>query len=226
MGTAAAAAMGEHQRDPLDAQQSGMSATARLLAKHWQNSTHSAALTEAVLDVAALYARDLNKRALLLYTGALLDLNPHEAWTALARAAESLSFFPSPGEVRALCGRTDEQEGMQALRTVLGLIRKHGHRLRAVPGPVVRDKDDDGRVLQVPERGPSTPCPRLAVRAEQAAAIVGAGSFWAGIDILSQHPAATAVVVSATSSAAEPTARREAEAIEKRWASAWREAGL
>lgn len=145
------------------------------------------------------------------------EIGPARFAAAYDLVFNSSKFRPDISELRAAAGVSlaIPDPAMDALGVVIAKMRIHGPKLREKPGPIVREKDDEGLVLVKPERGQTIPAPVFEDRIEQTLVRVGMGSREAGVAAIACHPSLPWVE-------SEPQYReRDAQAIEKRWAQAW-----
>lgn len=213
------------------------SATQRHFAGFWQRSpqTHMEALTHeqaiglAVVNLADTLERDLSKPGVLeSYIAAMADFTPEQCIQAFSRALDECRFFPRPSELRALAspgsvlgiGAQLDREAAEALSAVVQAMRKHGPKLKAIPGRVVRERDGDGCVLLNPEREAETPAPVFDSVTEGAIRVLGMGEREAGLAIVAEHPARMGYGTN------DPErgqwVAKNTRDLEQRWNAAWR----
>lgn len=197
--------------------------TARLLSAYWQGSTEPAARLGALLLVATTLGRDLTETTQEVYLASLEDFSKDDCIRAFTLALHECKFFPTPGELRELAGiptaaQQERAAARRALQDVLEAIRKHGPELRPIPGAILTDKGEDGRLLDIPLRAPSTPAPSFMLPVNLALTRLGYGDRRQGVLFLASHPALG-------STTEFPTVARQAEEIEKRWFEAYGEVG-
>lgn len=209
-------------------------ATRRFVAGFWEahrgkRSTHRQAIGLALLNLGDTLGRDLSKPGVVeAYTAALEDLTPERCIEVFSRALEQSRFFPSPAELRAFAGLAEavDSDALKALSEVLAAMRLWGPELKPKPGAIKRDRDDDGLVLVVPERGDEVPAPVFPDRTMFAIVAMGMGSREAGLEALACHPALPWNSQRGQDEAATRAFRsKNAAEIEKRWCVAWAQAG-
>lgn len=128
-----------------------------------------------------------------VWESVLADLTSEQIVTGFSRAVEECEFFPTPAKVRALAavvpsGQQSREEGLAALQEVITRIREFGPRLKTKLGPILNDgKDAEGLVAMTPERGPSTPCPRMPARTDAVIKELGFGDPYAGLAAILVH---------------------------------------
>jgi hypothetical protein len=156
-----------------------------------------------------------------LWRGTLNEIGPAAFDEALKQVLLCSSFHPTIGEIRKAAGINrgvqdpTEQEALRELRKIFELMRtKHTEKLRPILGAILRDgKNEQGQVMQIPDREPSTPVP-LEARTEAAIAEMGYGSRIAGLEMIAGHPAIS-------KECDERFRVKTATEIEKRWIQAY-----
>jgi hypothetical protein len=204
------------------------STTERILDEFWEPNPHDKtgkipSHREAAIEALALLADALGRgipagNGLRLHLAVLEGMTREQCVRAISRAAETSSFFPTPAQLVELSGRVEpsrDGDAMDALRTVIEAMRKHGPELKPIPGEVIRDKDDDGLVLVKPQRAPDTFHPGFSDRTEAAILNMGFGSRTAGLEAIAVHPALDGKPASADNRDAFRT--KNAQEIEQRW---------
>jgi hypothetical protein len=190
-------------RGALHEAQANQTATMWHFSGFWaKEPNHRKAIGMALANLANTLRHDLSKPGVMeLYVATLSDLSPQECVLAFSRAAEQTErWFPTPGQLRRYAGRCEAAEGpgqseaevraREALGVVLNAMRLHGLELKAIPGKLLRDRDDEGHCIK-PEYGPETPAPEFGPQIERTLAALGYGSRKAGLVLLAGHPAVT-----------------------------------
>lgn len=196
----------------------------------WRAGEKKSIPTSSVLTgLGQILNRDLPAN-MVGYVACLDDMKPGELIAACCTAARECKFFPTPSELRELAGiptaaQQERAAARRALQEVLEAIRNHGPELRPIPGAILTDKGEDGRLLDIPLRAPSTLPPLFPEQTFRAVRSLGWGESRAGLQLLSTHPAVFAMAGTVEYGAYGPTLARQAEEIEKRWFEAYREAG-
>jgi hypothetical protein len=214
--------------------------TAKTFSELWQSSKHETperqrrtALAASLDLLAQCLDRTVTPDMARGYMAVLSPLTPAQCIKAFSTALERCRYFPSPAELRSLGSPVDALEdpertiGMGMLRHILQAMRTHGPQLRPVPGSIIRDRDDDGRVLPVSEwtRAADSQPPKFPIRVITTIRNLGMGSWEAGLELISAHPAARP-----TDDRRHLDARstefqaRDAAKLEERWMQAWRAA--
>jgi hypothetical protein len=187
------------------------------------------ALANSLIALSESLDRTLTERAMQAYVAVLSQLSREEAIKAFSRALEECRYFPTPSQLLEFAGRTSANltpMWAAAFGTILKAMRTpHGLELRAVPGKIIREKDDEGLVLVKPEREPETPAPTFDAVTEAAICIMGHGSREAGLEAISRHPAVHPRFQQGRVEApTDAFAAKTAADLEKRWAQAYAEA--
>ncbi len=175
----------------------------QLFGECWEAAkTHKEALGEGLMILADALDRDLSKgRTLDVYLAVMSGLSQQECIQALATAIEQGQYFPAPSVLLRYAGRAEviaaedmhplAKQARLSLEGVFTAMRRHGPELDPIPGPLLRDKDNDGRVLMKPVYGPPTPCPSFPPRTQRAIEAMGWGDIHAGLAAIARHPAVT-----------------------------------
>lgn len=224
-------------------EQAGPTATEQLFKRLWSTeigtdqtglvstASHRTAIVNSLEILAETLDRQLTEKAALAYVAVMIDLSPSQCVRAFSQTLFRSRFFPSPAELRAL-GSPVEPDSETAvalgmLRLILARMRTFGPQLKPLAGALIRDRDGDGRVLPVAEwtREPEqTPAP-LPPRTVKAIQQLGMGSYEAGLELISAHPAARPY---SQRGHMEPTVAsfqaRDTAKLEERWIQAWRAA--
>jgi hypothetical protein len=160
-----------------------------------------------------------------LWLKTLLEIGEEAFDQALHQVLENSTFRPDIAEIRRVAGVNRglidpvAQEAHAELKRLIGLMRKHGPLLKAIPGRVTRDRDDDGRSLPVSDwvRADEVPAPILEPVTDATIAELGYGSRIAGLEVISRHPALNP----ATSAEDAPYRTRNAAELERLWVSTY-----
>ncbi len=115
---------------------------------------------------------------------------------ALRQVLQTSTFRPDIAEIRRAAGVNDgiidpvEHDAKAALKALIEAMRKHGPSLKPIIGRVVRDRDDDGRMLNVCDwvRAPTKPAPELDDVTEACLLSLGMGDRFAGLEVVARHP--------------------------------------
>lgn len=101
-------------------------------------------------------------------------------------------FRPDIAEIRDVLGLNDdpvERGAKVALENLLDAIKEHGVDMKPIMGEVIRERDNDGRILALPERAPSMPAPEWPKRVVSALIDFGYGDLRTAYGLLAEHPA-------------------------------------
>lgn len=153
--------------------------------------------------------KELTPEALRVYLAALMPYPPAKLVPAFVRAVQECKYFPSPAELLDFAGRvrndsTPETEARGALLSLVGHMREFGWKLQDKLGAIKNDgMDAQCRVMQVPEREPSTPAPVLPEATEAALYVMGNGNRMLGLEMLRPY--------------LHPIGEQEARLIDRRW---------
>jgi hypothetical protein len=138
---------------------------------------------------------EANDQLLTLYCELVEEVGAEvfdQAWLAVLKTSK---FRPDIAEIRKAAGVNHgivdpmEVAADKALEYVLRSARVHGRQLRPVLGAIVRTTDAEGRVLQVPEREPSTPFEGFDKATAAALTVVGFGNEPSGFQRVCDLPA-------------------------------------
>lgn len=140
-------------------------------------------------------------------------------------ALKTSKFRPDISELYTAAGISlqapVESEALAELRRLIEAIRFHGPRMSPKRGNLIRDRDEDGRLLTVPEYEMiPPPAPSIAVRA--ALEDLGLGDVMAGLDVISRHPALNPPPRNQDGDGSEHSFRnRLAQDLERQWVQAY-----
>ena len=166
-----------------------------------------------------------------LWRGTLNEIGPEAFDEALKHVIMCSAFHPTISEIRKAAGINrgiqdpTEKKALSELGFILGIMRLHGPEIKPIHGKLLKDRDEDGRILPRSkwEFAPETPTPRLDTQTEAALCQMGMGSREGGLELIACHPA-----LPWNSSKDDAEARkfkvRNAAEIEKRWIESWRAA--
>jgi len=164
-----------------------------------------------------------------LYSKAVDEVGKEAFEQAFLHVMETSPFRPDISEIRKAAGINrgiqdpTEKKALSELGFILGIMRLHGPEIKPIHGKLLKDRDEDGRILPRNkwEFAPDTPTPRLDAQTEAALCQMGMGSREGGLELIACHPA-----LPWNSSKDDAEARkfkvRNAAEIEKRWIESWR----
>jgi hypothetical protein len=148
---------------------------------------------------------------------------------ALLQVLESSTFRPDIAEIRRAAGvvtpeQRESREAKEAFQAILDAMRIHGPQLKRKRGKLIREKDDEGRVLTIPEyewiEGPT-----FSPVVEAAILDLGYGVRGAGLDVISRHPALNPPPRNQDGDGSEHSFRNKlAKDIDNQWLEAFRQA--
>lgn len=179
--------------------------------------TRDAAVEEILFLVAEEKSKQLSAPLAALYKAALVELTTEQIVSAMTSALLELRMFPTVADVLRLASAsssTTETRARAALGDVLSNIRDFGPLLMSKRGPVVADRDEEGRRLVEPIYGEPRLARAMSAEIWSCLRIVGFQSWTAATQILAQHSSVTGPH--------ENMNRVDAD-VERRWLTSWRE---
>lgn len=137
---------------------------------------------------------------------------------AFRKVLNESKFRPDIAEIRAAAGVTDESDSraMADFLHVIAVIRKHTVNLKPTGDVIIKDRGDDGRLLEVPIRSPKVPFPGFSAHTEETLERMGWGDARKGLLVVAEHPAV------ASEHEAGGWMLKTAEQIETRWKQCWK----
>jgi hypothetical protein len=169
------------------------------------------AIARAVRVLRAAMEKEDNSAVTTAHVRNLEEIDPAALASAYASAEKRCTFWPSPGEIRALAGWSEETRARHALSWVFRYLEAHGVEGRSSGGGVRFGEDASGRRVML-ETAPAVPAPALPPVIEGTLTLLSCGSVRDGLRYLSQHP-----VIRGWDAFSGDGALRTAERIEQQW---------
>jgi hypothetical protein len=175
------------------------------------------AIALAVSELRAAMEKEANPAVTLAHMRNLDDLDPEALAEAYARAEQNCIYWPAPGQIRELAGKSVEQRAAESLEKVFLHLEEHGTAGRAKSGAVTFGDDGTGRrVLLAAE--PASPAPELPPVTQRTLTVLGSGSAKHGLLYLSQHPR-----IRGWDEVGGEAAAKSADRIERQWVRCYRQ---
>jgi hypothetical protein len=153
-------------------------------------------------------------------------------YAAFCQVLVELPFRPDIAEIRKAAGVNRgvkspiEREALGELRRLIEAMRVHGPKMKPKRGNLIRDRDEDGRLLTVPEYEmiqPPVPSPVVVATLKD----LGYGDLMAGLDVISRHPALNPPPRNQDGDGSEHSFRNKlGKDIDAQWSEAFREARM
>jgi hypothetical protein len=128
-----------------------------------------------------------------LWQETLDEIGPEQFDAAFRQVLNESTWRPDIADIRKAAGvatreQRESREAKEALQAILEAMRFHGPKMNPKHGKLIREKDEDGRLLTVPEYeiiNPPSPSPVVVATLKE----LGFGDVGAGLDVISRHPA-------------------------------------
>lgn len=137
---------------------------------------------------------------------------------AFRKVLNESKYRPDIAEIRAAAGigDYDDEAAKAGLHEVFAVIRKRTVELKPLGGHIIRERDEDDRLLASPVRAPLDKFTGFPDPIHGTLERMGWGDWHKGVEVVGGHPAVSSEVE------AGGWMLKTAEQIEKRWRECWK----